>query len=434
MATEQTSTGGTPIEGRPVRIALVGAGNRGLTYAAWIRDHPERARLVAVADPRPEARASVPSATGYGDWRELLAATEANGGPLADGVIVATQDRAHAEPVLALARAGYAVMTEKPLAPTEAECRAIVEGVEAAGVPFAVCHVMRYTPYTDLVKSVVDSGVLGTVTGLDHLEPVGWWHYAHSYVRGPWRREDASSPMILAKSSHDLDWIAYVTGRRIETVASFGSLTHFRPENAPAGASDNCLDCPVEPSCPYSAPKLYHPALRTTGGAWPIDHVTAHATGPEDLEVLDEALRTGPYGRCVYRADNDVVDNQVVAMRLSGGATAVFTLTAFTEQTHRQTRIFGSHGWLRGDGERVVVHDFRDDTTQVHDVGTSGSNAADGHGGGDRVLVESFVTALATGDRSHIRSGPVESLGSHLAAFAAERSRHAGTVETVPPR
>ncbi|MFJ6215875.1 Gfo/Idh/MocA family protein [Streptomyces sp. NPDC092296] len=423
-----------PIEGRPVRIALVGAGNRGLTYGDWIHAHPERARLTAVADPDPRARDRARADTGYDGWRSLLAATEAAGGPLADGVIVATQDRDHVEPVLALARAGYAIMTEKPLAPTEDECRTIVAGVEAAGVPFAVCHVLRYTPYTDLVRSVIASGVLGRLTGLDHLEPVGWWHYAHSYVRGPWRREDESAPMILAKSSHDLDWIAYVTGQRIETVASFGGLSHFRPENAPPGSTDNCLTCPAEPECPYSAPKLYYPALRRTGGAWPISHVTDRAHGPADRAVLTEALRTGPYGRCVYRSDNDVVDNQVVAMRLSGGATATFTMSAFTEQTHRQTRIFGSHGWLRGDGERVTVHDFRHDTVTVHEIGASGSNAADGHGGGDTALVESFVTALATGDRSHIRSGPAESLGSHLAAFAAERSRHHGTVETVPAR
>ncbi|MGW4735466.1 Gfo/Idh/MocA family protein [Streptomyces shenzhenensis] len=419
--------------GGPVRIALVGAGNRGLTYAGWIHEHPDRARLVAVADPDPGARAAARAEAQYTGWQELLAATE-RAGRLADGVILATQDREHVEPVLALARAGYAVMTEKPLAPTEEECRTLVAGVEATGVPFAVCHVMRYTPYTDLVREVVADGVLGRITGVEHLEPVGWWHFAHSYVRGPWRREDLSSPIILAKSSHDLDWIAYVTGRRIETVASFGELTHFRPENAPAGATDSCLTCPVEPGCPYSAGKLYYPALRGTGGAWPISHVTAAAHGPADEPVLTEALRTGPYGRCVYHCDNDVVDHQVVAMRLSGGVTATLTMSAFTEQTHRQTRIFGSHGWLRGDGEQVVVHDFRDDTVTVRTTGPSGSNAADGHGGGDMALTEAFVTALATGDRSHIRSGPAESLGSHLAAFAAERSRRHGTVETVPPR
>lgn len=439
MSAASTPPAAGPIpEDRPVQIALVGAGNRGLTYTDWIHDHPSRARLTAVADPDPRARAraaerAVGPVAAYDDWRALLDPSP-TGERIADAVMVCTQDRDHVEPVLALARAGYAILTEKPLAPTEDECRTLVTGVRETGVPFAVCHVLRYTPYTDLVKGVVDSGVLGTLTGIEHLEPVGWWHYAHSYVRGPWRRQDESSPMILAKSSHDLDWITYVTGRRIESVASFGSLAHFRPENAPEGSTNSCLTCPagVESNCPYSARKLYYPALRRTGGQWPVSHVTDRAAGPQDEAVLTEALRSGPYGRCVYRTDNDVVDNQVVAMQLTGGLTGTFTMTAFTEQTHRQTRIFGSHGWLRGDGERVTVHDFRDDSVTVHETAATGSNAADGHGGGDTVLIASFVAALATGDRSFIRSGPAESLSSHLAAFAAERSRHLGTVERVP--
>ncbi|WP_372349257.1 Gfo/Idh/MocA family protein [Streptomyces sp. KL116D] len=412
-----------PITGRPVRVALVGAGNRGLTYAEWIKQHPERAELVAVADPRPAARAASGAPVGFDDWRPLARER------IADAVIVATQDRDHVEPVLALARAGYAILAEKPLAPTEDETRTLVEGVREAGVLFAVCHVMRYTPYTDLVKDVVDSGVLGQLVSIDHLEPVGWWHYAHSYVRGPWRSEQGSSPMLLAKSCHDLDWISYVLGgARIEQVASFGDLRHFRPENAPEGSADRCLDCAVEPECPYSAQKLYLPTLREQGPVWPVTHVT----GATDEAGLLQALREGPYGVCVYRSDNDVVDHQVLAMRLSGGITATFQMVAFTEQTHRQTRIFGSHGWLRGDGERVTVQDFRTGESVVHELGASGSNAADGHGGGDTALVEAFVRAVATGDPAAVRSGTTASLGSHLAAFAAERARHTGTVQTVP--
>ncbi|MFI6879059.1 Gfo/Idh/MocA family protein [Streptomyces sp. NPDC050400] len=412
-----------PITGRPVRVALVGAGNRGLTYAEWIKQHPERAELVAVADPRPAARAASGAPVEFDDWRPLARER------IADAVIVATQDRDHVEPVLALARAGYAILAEKPLAPTEDETRTLVEGVREAGVLFAVCHVMRYTPYTDLVKDVVDSGVLGQLVSIDHLEPVGWWHYAHSYVRGPWRSERGSSPMLLAKSCHDLDWISYVLGgARIEQVASFGDLRHFRPENAPEGSADRCLDCAVEPECPYSAQKLYLPTLREQGPVWPVTHVT-EAT---DEAGLLQALREGPYGVCVYRSDNDVVDHQVLAMRLSGGITATFQMVAFTEQTHRQTRIFGSHGWLQGDGERVTVQDFRTGESVVHELGASGSNAADGHGGGDTALVEAFVRAVATGDPAAVRSGTTASLGSHLAAFAAERARHTGTVQTVP--
>ncbi|MFB6713787.1 MULTISPECIES: Gfo/Idh/MocA family protein [unclassified Streptomyces] len=414
-----------PISDRPVRVALVGAGNRGLTYAAWIKAHPERARLVAVADPRPAARAAAGAELEFDDWRPLV-----EGDAIADAVIVATQDRNHVEPVLALARAGYAILAEKPLAPSEAETRTLIEGVEKAGVLFAVCHVLRYTPYTDLVKEVVGSGVLGELVSVEHLEPVGWWHYAHSYVRGHWRSERASSPMLLAKSCHDLDWISYVTGERIEQVASFGGLKHFRPENAPAGAAERCLDCAVEDGCPYSALKLYVPTLREHGSVWPVTHVT---DSTDETELLT-ALREGPYGLCAYRVDNDVVDHQVLAMQLSGGMTATFTMVAFTEQTDRQTRIFGSHGWLRGDGKRVTVHDFRTDEVTVHEVDTSGSNAAEGHGGGDTALVDAFVHAVATGDPAAVRSGTKATLGSHLAAFAAERARLTGSVQSVPVR
>ncbi|MGW1193906.1 Gfo/Idh/MocA family protein [Streptomyces sp. NPDC002559] len=414
-----------PISDRPVRVALVGAGNRGLTYAAWIKAHPERARLVAVADPRPAARAAAGAELEFDDWRPLV-----EGDAVADAVIVATQDRNHVEPVLALARAGYAILAEKPLAPSEAETRTLIEGVEKAGVLFAVCHVLRYTPYTDLVKEVVGSGVLGELVSVEHLEPVGWWHYAHSYVRGPWRSEKDSSPMLLAKSCHDLDWISYITGERIEQVASFGGLKHFRPENAPADAAERCLDCAAEDGCPYSALKLYVPTLREKGAVWPVTHVT---DSTDETELLT-ALREGPYGLCAYRVDNDVVDHQVLAMQLSGGMTATFTMVAFTEQTDRQTRIFGSHGWLRGDGKRVTVHDFRTDEVTVHEVGTSGSNAAEGHGGGDTALIEAFVHAVATGDPAAVRSGTKATLGSHLAAFAAERARLTGSVQSVPTR
>lgn len=411
----------------PVTVALVGAGNRGQAYLAWAHANPGRARLVAVADPRAYRREVVaagdPDVAHYADWRDLAAR-----GRVADMVIISTQDRDHAEPAEAFAALGYAVLLEKPIAPTEADCRRIVAAVERAGVLFGVCHVLRYTPYTDLVKEVVDSGVLGRLVDVQHLEPVGWWHMAHSYVRGPWRREDQSAPMLLAKSCHDLDWMRYVTGLRIESVSSFGSLTELRPENRPAGAAHRCLDCGLEPTCPYSAPRLYLGTLRADGPVWPVTVLTSRA----DEAGVVEALRDGPYGRCVWDCDNDVVDHQVVSMRLEGGAAATFTMTAFSQQTHRQTRIFGSHGSLEGDGERVRVLDFRTNTVRVLEAGgLPGSNAADGHGGGDGGLMDAFTAAVATGDRTWVRSGPAESLESHLAVFAAESARRTGEVRDV---
>ncbi len=413
---------------RPVTLALVGAGNRGRTYASWVARHPGRARLVAVAEPDPVRRAAVaaehPGVAEYPSWQDLLVA-----GTGADAVIIATQDREHVAPAIAFARAGRHLLLEKPIAPTEQECREVIDAVTAFGVRLAVCHVLRYTPYTNLLVDVLKTGVVGEIMSVEHLEPVGWWHAAHSYVRGPWRSEKLASPMLLAKSCHDLDWLSYVTGRRVARVASFGHLGHFRAEKRPEGTADRCLDCAVEPDCPYSAPKLYYPVLREKGAVWPVSAIT-DAT---DEAGLTEALRTGPYGRCVYACDNDVVDHQVLAIEFEGGATGTFTMTAFTEQTHRQTRIFGSHGRISGDGERLSVLDFRTGKTEVHEAGTTGNaNAGDGHGGGDDGVMAAFVESIATGDGDLIRSGPADSLASHLAVFAAEHARHTGTVVAVP--
>jgi predicted dehydrogenase len=405
-----------------VRYAIVGAGVRGAGYAKWIRRHPDRASLVAVAEPRASRRDALGAPQVFSTWQELAEAPK-----LADAVIVTTQDTEHVEPAIALARKGYHLLVEKPLAPNPADCVRLVDAVTEAGVLFAVCHVMRYRPYTAMVKELVDSGRLGDVMSVQHLEPVGWWHYAHSYVRGNWRNTDQSSFMLLSKSGHDIDWLRHIVGRPIERVSSFGSLQHFRPESQPEGAADRCLSCAVEPTCPYSAPRLYLGMVRAGRTGWPVSVLTEDVTEAG----VTEALRTGPYGRCVYTCDNDVVDHQVVAMEFAGGVTATFTMTGFTPSMDRRTQVFGTRGSLDGDGIRVRLHDFVSDTTEVIEVPAGGIDAEEGHAGGDEGLMSAFTSAVATGDDSHILSGPAESLESHLAVFAAERARLSGRVERV---
>jgi predicted dehydrogenase len=413
----------------PVTLAVVGAGNRGSAHGDWALAHPERARVVAVAEPRDPrrdrfaARHGLPAGAAVGDWRAL-----ADRGRIADAVLICTQDTMHAEPAVAFAELGYHVLLEKPMATTEADCRRIVEAVDRADALLAVGHVLRYTPYTALVKRLVDEGRLGEVISVQHLEPVGFLHQAHSYVRGPWRRQDAATFMLMAKSCHDLDWLQYVVGRSIRRVASFGGLTHFRPERRPAGAADRCLDCAIEPDCPYSAARFYAACLER-GAGWPLDAVIDRNTEADLLE----ALRHGPYGRCVWACDNDVVDHQVVAMEFDGGPTGTFTMTGFNAGGHRRTRLFGTAGELEGDGETVRVHHFLTGAAEALSARPPGdATAGGGHGGGDWGLMDAFVRAVATQDRSHILSGPRESLDAHLVVFAAERARREGVVATVP--
>ncbi|MFD4226679.1 Gfo/Idh/MocA family protein [Streptomyces sp. NPDC058545] len=414
-----------------VTIAVVGAGDRGAGHAGWALAYPERAKVVAVAEPRKVRRDRLAADHGLeagsavDDWRVLAAR-----GRIADAVLICTLDREHLEPVLAFAALGYHIMLEKPMALTEDECRRIVAAVEKAGVILAVGHVLRYTPYTQALKRIVDSGRLGEIVSVQHLEPVGFWHQAHSFVRGNWRREDEATSMLMAKSCHDLDWLQYVLGRPPVRVSSFGRLSHFRPENKPVGAADRCLDCAVEADCPYSAKRDYGDQLARGEHNWPLSVVIDEFTP----QALDTALREGPYGRCVYACDNDVVDHQVVAMEFASGATGTFTMTAFTEQADRQTRIFGTRAELRGDGEHLRVYDFLTRTEELIDLGTEGAmDAAGGHGGGDAGLMDAFVAAIATKDPGLVKSGPQESLTSHLTVLAAERARHNSSVESIRP-
>ncbi|WP_232733749.1 Gfo/Idh/MocA family protein [Kitasatospora sp. CB02891] len=418
---------------RQVTLAVVGAGLRGGVYARSAH-HGGRGRIVAVAEPDPERRAAfaaeygVPDDAVFADWRELAARPR-----LADAAVVATQDNQHTEPVEALAQAGYHLLLEKPMATTEEDCLRIVRAAEKAGVLLAVCHVLRYTTYTRTIKEMIDSGRIGEVVSIQHLEPVGWWHQAHSFVRGNWRREDESSPMLLAKSSHDVDWLLYLMGRPPERVSSFGGLVHFNERNRPAAAADNCLDCPVEPSCPYSAPRLYLGCLGDPDKEyWPLGAVTTDRT-PEGIR---RALRTGPYGRCVYACDNDVVDTQVVDFDFGDGRTASFTMSAFTPLDFRKTRIFGTRGYVEGDGVRLSVHDFTTATWEfidATDVPGADASAAAGHGGADDRLFEAFVEAVATGAGDRIRSSGRDSLAAHRTVWAAEQARRTGTVVTLAP-
>ncbi|WP_309127360.1 Gfo/Idh/MocA family oxidoreductase [Microbacterium sp.] len=289
---------------------------------------------------------------------------------------------------------------------------------------------MRYTPYTDAVRDVVRSGRIGRIITVHHLEPVGWWHAAHSYVRGNWRNTAESSPMLLAKSSHDIDWITYVTGKRIASVASFGGRAHFRSDQAPAKAGPRCLSCVIEPDCPYSAKKIYLDPLDNGGVlSWPASVVTE---GGSRADVI-EALVNGPYGRCVYHCDNDVVDHQVVSLQFDDGTAGSFTMTAFSEHAGRRTQLFGTHGSLDGDGRTVEVYEFATGLRERIDTAAAGAHdAGGGHGGGDAGLIAAFVGAVAAGDPSLIRSGADETLASHLSVFAAEESRLSATVVDVP--
>ena len=407
---------------RTVTAVVVGAGGRGMGYSIFAQEFPERLKIVGVAEPKDYNRNwmvenhHLSEEYMFKDWQELAQKPR-----LADAVIIATQDTMHAEPAIAFAKQGYAILLEKPMAPNEADCLRIAQAVRETKVLFAVCHVMRYTAYTQALKNLLVSGLIGDVVSLQHLEPVGYWHQAHSFVRGNWRNEKESSFMLLSKSCHDLDWIRYIMGDKCLSVSSFGALKHFKKSQKPAeaGSATHCLGCAYEPQCPYSAKKIYLGFLARGDTGWPVNVVTPQPT----FASVTAALESGPYGRCVYECDNDVVDHQVVNLWFEHEKSATFTMTAFNQAGHRKTRIFGTRGELYGNGETIDHFDFLTDQTRVISTATADASILGGHGGGDYGLMDRFVTAVARNDASYILSGVDESLESHRMVFAAEWAR-----------
>ena len=404
---------------KPITAVVIGAGSRGSIYAGYAKDHPEELNIIAIAEPRRDRldalaeEVGVPAEHRFDCWETLLSQPK-----MADCAFICTLDDDHTAPAIKAMDRGYHILLEKPMSNREMECRQIAETARKTNRTLAVCHVLRYTPFYMTLKSLIDQGEVGQVTTINQIENVGYWHQAHSFVRGNWRNTKETSPMLLQKSCHDIDIILWLMGSTCTRVQSFGSLRHFTAENAPSGAAKRCLDCPHAETCPYSAPKLYLDMDRT---GWPIDVITTDLS----LEGRRKALEDGPYGRCVYYCDNDVVDRQVVNMEFENGGVATFTMPGLSADFSRQLKIFGTEGQIQADmgTKEIVLHRFGEDPISIPlDIGTEAS----GHGGGDYGIMADFLRILREGGES--RTGAEVSLQSHLICFAAERSRKEHTV------
>jgi len=259
---------------------------------------------------------------------------------------------------------------------------------------------------------------IGDIVSIQHEENVGYWHQAHSYVRGNWRNSNESSPMILAKACHDLDMILWLVEADCKNINSFGSLIHFKEENAPEGVPQYCLDgCIEEKTCPYHAKKIY----LDWKDSWQARVIRSVVSSDSSDEGVYRALKKGRYGRCVYKCDNNVVDHQTVNMEFDNGVTAVFTMSAFTNKSGRVTRIWGTKGSLIADMEEGSIRIEYFGQSDVEHIQTTINK--EGHGGGDYNIMKELVSSLQKGDADALASSASVSVQSHLMAYAAEFSR-----------
>ncbi|MDQ6422416.1 Gfo/Idh/MocA family oxidoreductase [Paenibacillus sp. LHD-117] len=403
---------------KPLTAVMLGAGSRGrYIYGPYAEKFPNELKIVAVAEPDDERRSRFADLHGigpehaYDSWERAF-----DQGLIADVMIICTLDRMHYEPAMKAMELGYHVMLEKPMSPSMEECIRLEEASHQFGRLLAVTHVLRYSPFWSGIKKCIDDGELGTVGTIQLTENVGYRHMTHSYVRGNWRKSEETSPMILAKSCHDLDLISWLMQQPCTGVSSFGSLLHFRAENAPDGSAERCIDgCAVERDCAFSALKQY---LQQPSREW-----ARYMTDDLSQEGILKALKEGPFGRCVYRCDNNVVDHQVVNMAFANGASASFIMTGHTESGTRRVQIMGTGGEILGDMDKGSFTLFRHATGERVEIRCNVEG--DGHGGGDERMVSAFLQGVRGFDRNPAQglTSATASLQSHLIAFAAEHSR-----------
>jgi len=427
------------MSGKIVRIAIAGVGSRGKNaYGLELLNMKDRAKVVAVADIDLERLSlagdahDVPMDMRFPSAEAMLAMPK-----LADAMLICTQDRQHVPHAVAALKKGYDVMLEKPISPRLEDLQEITKVARENGRRVVVCHVLRYTPFFQTIKKAIDSGVLGDVVSIQALENVRYWHQAHSFVRGNWRREEDTSPMILAKCCHDLDYLVWLCGRKCERVSSYGSLMYFKESNAPEGAALRCTQgCKAKESCPYDAEKIYltnkDTGILCGNVEWPIDVLAENPTE----EKIRHAIETGPYGRCVFHCDNDVVDHQIVNMQMEGGASLSLTMSAFTSIGGRTIKVMGTLGDLWGDmhENKIRIGVFGKEP-QIIDLGKEKKDFA-GHGGGDRLLMEQFIDLMQGKEPDGTITTLETSVESHLVALAAEKSRlgNGESIEIAPMR
>ena len=400
-----------------LRAIVLGAGYRGRAYAEYAAAHPDQLEIVGVADP--EHAEVIPAPRYWKDWKDCL-----RDRPEADIVMITMPDDLHHEPALMALDAGYHLLLEKPISPTEEECREVIGRALEKKRLVVIGHVLRYTAYFAHIKALIDSGELGEVVSISHQESAGFWKVAHSYVRGNWANSKKSSPIILAKCSHDLDLFVWWLGnRKCKKVQSFGSIKLFRKEMMPKGAASRCIDCPpgIEKRCVWSARNMY------------VDHdELKYLFADRSDAAMEKLIAETEYGKCVYQADNDVPDHQTVTMEFEGGATVSHVMTGFTAQNVRTTRIALTRGEIIGDGENLDICRFDGNSVETGVPTNFRIPNPSRHGGGDYNLVSEMIRILRRNDAEEIRETTEQALQSHLICFAAERSRlNGGRVEEI---
>ena len=411
-----------------ITISIIGLGDRGAeAYGRYIYSLKDKFKIVSLCDIN-EYRLkkygeayNIPETERFTDEKEFFQKRRS------DILLIATMDRLHVRQAVTALDLGYDLLLEKPISDDIEELRMLTEKAQEKGAMVMVCHVLRYSIMIRKLKQLLDEGAIGRLISLDQTENVGFWHQAHSFVRGNWRNREETTPMIMQKCCHDLDLIQYFIGSRCQSVASMGELSYFKFENKPEGAADRCLDCKYKQTCKYSACEIYLENWKRGGRKDEIPYRLITDVLPLTEEALLTSLRESNYGRCVFACDNNVVDNQTTIMQFENGVTATLKMIGFTARGGRDFHLFGTEGEILiiEEDDKIELRRYFEEprvwkiSELVDELGGQGTG---NHGGSDHRMIDCLYQIYKTNKLS-ASSSIAASVESHYMALAAEESR-----------
>ncbi len=413
---------------RKITVSIIGCGSRGATIYGASMFQDERYEIVALCDTRKERVERFGKEWGVPETAWFFTEEAFFSEKRADLLVIATQDLDHVREGIRALELGYDILMEKPISPRKDDLLALIAAQKKYGGKVMICHVLRYAPAFVKVKELLERNVIGNLRSIEATEQVGYWHYAHSFVRGNWRNDEGTSPMIMQKCCHDLDLLQYYANSKCKSVYSIGNLSYFKRENQPEGAAERCSECQMIRTCPYSAERLYVEAWKNTGAlrdGWPYNTVTGVV--PLTEKAIREGYESNGYGRCVFACDNNVVDNQYVTMEFENGVKANLTMTAFTRDMGRVMTFHGTLGSIKFSEDKdinsikVQVYGEAERVFKISELVDKATLNSFGHGGGDYVMMNELYLMITEGSKN--KTSLEQSVESHLIALAAEESR-----------
>ena len=427
---------------KPVRVAIVGNGDRANCYCQYALTNPENLQVTAIVDPN--ERKLQEGKEKYGVAQEYLFKSvkdfleyERVHGRSVDGVVVATMDELHYETAMPFLKKGYDMLLEKPIVNNVPQLLEIRDVAKENGCLLMICHVLRYTPFFRNVKEILLRGEIGEIMHIETSENVGVAHSSNSYIRGKWNsREKCGSSMLLAKCCHDMDLLCWLNNTTTPiAVSSFGGRDFLTPSHAPENAGTRCLnDCPHVDSCIYSAKSIYVLTDKYPYYSW--DCIDKHYDDITKEEKVESLKTFNPHGACAYKTSSDIVDHQAVIVRFANGSTASHSMLQGAVLPCRRMRIMGTKGEIEGsiDSCKFVVRTYDFDKAWYNertvDV-TEEVLRSDHHAGGDVGIIKDFVNMLRGGETSVSCTKIDDSINSHLCVFKADESMESGCTKTV---